>query len=93
MSALNIKKGSSGHSAHDLQDFCAKVEEDNTLAVMVGNKPGVLTWVNGRLSGRGYGTQSLTLVEVNQGGQRIRTRLVASNASAAISSECDGSVW
>ena len=35
MSALNIKRGSSSHSAYDLRDPNAEVIESHTLAVLV----------------------------------------------------------
>jgi hypothetical protein len=47
MSALNIKKGSSSHSAYDLRDSHTEVEESHTLAVIVENEPGVLARVIG----------------------------------------------
>jgi acetolactate synthase I/III small subunit len=43
MSPLNIKKGSSSHSAYDLRDPNAEVIESHTLAVIVDNESGVLT--------------------------------------------------
>ncbi len=49
MSALNIKKGSSGHSAYDLRDPNAPVSETHTLAVRVGNESDVLASVIGIL--------------------------------------------
>jgi acetolactate synthase-1/3 small subunit len=47
MSALNIKKGSSSHSAYDLRDPNAPVTETHTLAVLVDNKGGVVASVIG----------------------------------------------
>ena len=42
MSALNIKKGSSSHSAYDLRASYADTVERHTLAIVVENEPGVL---------------------------------------------------
>ncbi|MCE2738409.1 MAG: acetolactate synthase small subunit, partial [Rhodobacter sp.] len=38
MPPLNIKKGSSSHSAYDLRDPNAPVNETHTLAVLVDNE-------------------------------------------------------
>ena len=38
MSALNIKKGSTSHSAYDLRTSNSEVEESHTLAVIVENE-------------------------------------------------------
>jgi acetolactate synthase-1/3 small subunit len=64
MSPLNIKKGSSSHSAYDLRDPNAPVTETHTLAVLVDNESGVLARVIGLFSGRGYNIESLTVAEV-----------------------------
>ncbi len=68
MSALNIKKGSSSHSAYDLRDPNAPVNETHTLAVLVDNESGVLARVIGLFSGRGYNIESLTVAEVEPSG-------------------------
>lgn len=47
MSALNIKKGSSCHSACDLRDPNAVANETHTLAVLVDSESGVLASVIG----------------------------------------------
>ena len=53
MSALNIKKGSTSHSAYDLRDPHAQGIESHTLAVLVDNEAGVVARGTGRCSGRG----------------------------------------
>ena len=76
MSALNIKKGSTSHSAYDLRSALSEVEESHTLAVIVENEPGVLARVIGLLSGRGYNIDSLTVAEVDHTGHRSRITIV-----------------
>ena len=65
MSPLNIKTGSTSHSAYDLRDPNAPVIETHTLAVVVDNESGVLARVIGLFSGRGYNIESLTVAEVD----------------------------
>ncbi|MFV0492172.1 MAG: acetolactate synthase small subunit [Pseudorhodobacter sp.] len=76
MSALNIKQGSSSHSAYDLRDPNAEVLEQHTLAVLVDNESGVLARVIGLFSGRGYNIESLTVAEVDHLGHRSRITIV-----------------
>ncbi|HBD92420.1 MAG TPA: acetolactate synthase small subunit [Gemmobacter sp.] len=76
MSALNIKKGSTSHSAYDLRDPYAEVIESHTLAVLVDNESGVLARVIGLFSGRGYNIDSLTVAEVDHEGHRSRITIV-----------------
>jgi acetolactate synthase-1/3 small subunit len=76
MSPLNIKKGSSSHSAYDLRDPNAEVIEAHTLAVIVENEPGVLARVIGLFSGRGYNIDSLTVAEVDHTGHLSRITVV-----------------
>ena len=76
MSALNIKKGSTSHSAYDLRDPNAEVIESHTLAVLVANESGVLARVIGLFSGRGYNIDSLTVAEVDHTGHRSRITVV-----------------
>ena len=45
MSALQIKKGSTKHSAYNLRPTFSDVEEAHTLAVLVDNEAGVLARV------------------------------------------------
>ena len=76
MSPLNIKKGSSSHSAYDLRDPNAEVIETHTLAVVVDNESGVLARVIGLFSGRGYNIESLTVAEVDHLGHLSRITVV-----------------
>ncbi|WP_149142188.1 acetolactate synthase small subunit [Gemmobacter caeruleus] len=76
MSALNITKGSTSHSAYDLRDPYAEVIESHTLAVIVANESGVLARVIGLFSGRGYNIDSLTVAEVDHEGHRSRITIV-----------------
>ncbi|MDR0808136.1 MAG: acetolactate synthase small subunit [Gemmobacter sp.] len=76
MSALNIKKGSTSHSAYDLRDSRAEAIESHTLAVVVANESGVLARVIGLFSGRGYNIDSLTVAEIDHEGHRSRITIV-----------------
>jgi len=84
MSPLNIKKGSSSHSAYDLRDPNSPVEEQHTLAVLVANESGVLARVIGLFSGRGYNIDSLTVAEVDHEGHRSRITVVTRGTPAVI---------
>ena len=84
MNALNIQKGASSHSAYDLRDPNAQVEESHTLAVLVENEPGVLARVIGLFSGRGYNIDSLTVAEVDHTGHRSRITIVTRGTPAVI---------
>ena len=84
MSALNIKKGATSHSAYDLRDSHMEVEESHTLAVIVENEPGVLARVIGLFSGRGYNIDSLTVAEVDHTGHRSRITVVTRGTPAVI---------
>ncbi|MBU9696347.1 acetolactate synthase small subunit [Rhodobacteraceae bacterium HSP-20] len=84
MSALNIKKGSTSHSAYDLRDHHSQVVESHTLAVIVENEPGVLARVIGLFSGRGYNIDSLTVAEVDHTGHRSRITIVTSGTPSVI---------
>lgn len=84
MNALNIQKGASSHSAYDLRDPNAQVEESHTLAVLVENEPGVLARVIGLFSGRGYNIDSLTVAEVDHTGHQSRITMVTSGTPAVI---------
>ena len=76
MAPLNIKKGSTSHSAYDLRDSNSQVEESHTLAILVDNESGVLARVIGLFSGRGYNIDSLTVAEVDHTGHRSRITIV-----------------
>ncbi|MFT4962117.1 MAG: acetolactate synthase-1/3 small subunit [Paracoccaceae bacterium] len=76
MSALNIKKGATQHSAYNLRPNFSDVDERHTLAILVDNEAGVLARVIGLFSGRGYNIESLTVAEVDQDGHRSRITIV-----------------
>jgi len=78
MSALNIKKGASSHSAYELRDTHSDRVQRHTLAVIVENEPGVLARVIGLFSGRGYNIDSLTVAEVDHTGHLSRITVVTS---------------
>lgn len=84
MSALNIKKGSTSHSAYDLRDPNAEVIESHTLAVMVDNESGVLARVIGLFSGRGYNIESLTVAEVDHTKHQSRITVVTTGTPQVI---------
>ncbi len=84
MSALNIKKGSTSHSAYDLRDPHAQASETHTLAVLVDNEAGVLARVIGLFSGRGYNIDSLTVAEVDHLGHRSRITVVTRGTPSVI---------
>ena len=84
MSALNIKKGSTSHSAYELRDPNLQAIESHTLAVLVDNEAGVLARVIGLFSGRGYNIDSLTVAEVDHKGHRSRITVVTRGTPAVI---------
>ncbi len=84
MSALNIKKGSTSHSAYELRDPNGDLIESHTLAVVVDNESGVLARVIGLFSGRGYNIESLTVAEVDHLGHRSRITVVTRGTPAVI---------
>ncbi|PQO24115.1 acetolactate synthase small subunit [Rhodobacteraceae bacterium WD3A24] len=84
MTALNIKKGSSKHSAYDLRTPFSDHEETHTLAVLVDNESGVLARVIGLFSGRGYNIDSLTVAEVDHEGHRSRITIVTTGTPQVI---------
>jgi acetolactate synthase I/III small subunit len=84
MNALNIKQGSSGHSAYDLRASYEDRIERHTLAVLVDNEPGVLARVIGLFSGRGYNIESLTVAETDHTGHLSRITIVTSGTPMVI---------
>ncbi len=81
---LNIKEGSTSHSAYNLRSSFSDIEERHTLAVLVENEPGVLARVIGLFSGRGYNIESLTVAEIDHTGHRSRITLVTSGTPQVI---------
>lgn len=81
---LDIKQGSTSHSAYDLRDHHSQVEGRHTLAVLVENEPGVLARVIGLFSGRGYNIDSLTVAETDHEGHRSRITIVTRGTPSVI---------
>ncbi|MFD1193721.1 acetolactate synthase small subunit [Seohaeicola saemankumensis] len=84
MSALQIKKGSTKHSAYNLRPNFSDVEERHTLAVIVDNEAGVLARVIGLFSGRGYNIESLTVAEIDHAGHLSRITIVTTGTPQVI---------
>ncbi|MDH5453868.1 MAG: acetolactate synthase small subunit, partial [Paracoccaceae bacterium] len=84
MSALNLKKGATSHSAYDLRDPHLEHRETHTLAVLVDNEAGVLARVIGLFAGRGYNIDSLTVAEVDHEGHLSRITVVTRGTPAVI---------
>ena len=84
MSALQIKKGSTKHSAYNLRPNFSDVEERHTLAVIVDNEAGVLARVIGLFSGRGYNIESLTVAEIDHTGHLSRITIVTTGTPQII---------
>jgi acetolactate synthase I/III small subunit len=84
MSALNIKKGATKHSAYNLRPNFSDVDERHTLALLVENEPGVLARVIGLFSGRGYNIESLTVAEVDHTGHLSRITIVTTGTPQVI---------
>ncbi len=84
MSALNIKKGSSSHSAYELRDPNGVLIESHTLAILVDNESGVLARVIGLFSGRGYNIESLTVAEVDHTRHMSRITVVTTGTPGVI---------
>lgn len=84
MSALNIKKGSTSHSAYELRDPNSDVVEKHTLAVVVDNEAGVLARVIGLFAGRGYNIESLTVSEIDHQSHQSRITIVTTGTPAVI---------
>jgi acetolactate synthase-1/3 small subunit len=84
MAALNIKEGSTSHSAYNLRPAYGDEIERHTLAVLVENEPGVLARVIGLFSGRGYNIESLTVAEIDHQGHRSRITIVTTGTPQII---------
>ncbi len=84
MSALQIKKGSSKHSAYNLRPNFSDVSEKHTLAVIVDNEAGVLARVIGLFGARGYNIDSLTVAEIDHAGHRSRITIVTTGTPQVI---------
>ena len=84
MSPLNIKKGSTKHSAYNLRSTFDDNLETHTLAVIVDNEPGVLARVIGLFSGRGYNIDSLTVAEIDHQGHHSRITIVTTGTPQII---------
>lgn len=84
MSALQIKKGASKHSAYNLRPTFSDVQERHTIAVLVENEPGVLARVIGLFAGRGYNIESLTVAEVDHTGHLSRITIVTNGTPQVI---------
>ena len=84
MSPLNLKKGSSSHSAYNLRPTFSDTIEKHTLAVLVENEPGVLARVIGLFAGRGYNIESLTVAEVDHRGHLSRITIVTTGTPQVI---------
>ncbi len=84
MSALNIKKGTTKHSAYNLRPNFSDVDERHTLAILVDNEAGVLARVIGLFSGRGYNIESLTVAEVDHTGHLSRITIVTTGTPQII---------
>jgi len=84
MSALNIKKGTTQHSAYNLRPNFSDLDERHTLAILVDNEAGVLARVIGLFSGRGYNIESLTVAEVDHTGHLSRITIVTTGTPQII---------
>lgn len=84
MSALQIKKGSTKHSAYNLRPNFSDVSEKHTLAVIVDNEAGVLSRVIGLFGARGYNIDSLTVAEIDHAGHRSRITIVTTGTPQVI---------
>ncbi len=73
---MDLKRGSSSHSAYHLRSNLPEGEERRTLSVLVDNEAGVLARVIGLFSGRGYNIESLTVTETDHTGHLSRITVV-----------------
>jgi acetolactate synthase-1/3 small subunit len=84
MSALEINKGATSHSAYNLRSNYGDEVERHTLAVIVENEPGVLARVIGLFAGRGYNIESLTVSEIDHESHRSRITVVTAGTPQVI---------
>jgi acetolactate synthase-1/3 small subunit len=84
MNSLVLKPGATSHSAYNLRDTHAEIEERHTLGVLVDNEPGVLARVIGLFSGRGYNIDSLTVAETDHASHLSRITIVTTGTPAVI---------
>ena len=84
MAALQIKQGTTSHSAYELRSTFSDAIETHTLAVVVDNEAGVLARVIGLFSGRGYNIESLTVAEIDHTGHRSRITIVTTGTPQVI---------
>ncbi len=84
MSPLQIKPGSTSHSAYNLRETHTQAEERHTLSVLVDNEPGVLARVIGLFSGRGYNIDSLTVAETDHASHLSRITIVTTGTPQVI---------
>ena len=84
MSALQIKKGATSHSAYNLRSTFSDVEERHTLAVIVDDGAGVLARVIGLFSWRGYNIESLTVADIDHTGHLSRITIVTTGTPQVI---------
>ncbi len=81
---MDLKRGSTSHSAYNLRPALPEGEERRTLSVLVDNESGVLARVIGLFSGRGYNIESLTVAETDHTGHRSRITVVATGTPMVI---------
>lgn len=81
---MELKRGSSAHSAYNLRPALKEGEERRTLSVLVDNESGVLARVIGLFSGRGYNIESLTVAETDHTGHRSRITIVTTGTPMVI---------
>lgn len=81
---MDLKRGSSSHSAYNLRPALPEGVERRTLSVLVDNESGVLARVIGLFSGRGYNIESLTVAETDHTGRRSRISVVTTGTPMVI---------
>ena len=81
---MELKQGSTAHSAYNLRPALKEGEERRILSVLVDNESGVLARVIGLFSGRGYNIESLTVAETDHTGHRSRITIVTTGTPMVI---------